>query len=80
MQDDTAQRAFETISGADDPAPGLAKAQQPRPATAAPYRVAVDDQSGYGLIDPNWSWLAWSALRAWVLGALVPIREAGRLP
>ncbi|SFG56915.1 MFS transporter [Sulfitobacter dubius] len=84
MQDDTAQRAFETISGADDPAPGLDdSAQQAEARNGLRHIVSLSmTKVADGLIDPKLV-LAWllSALGAPAIfaGALVPIREAGSL-
>ncbi|MBO9431677.1 MFS transporter [Sulfitobacter sp. R18_1] len=84
MQDDTAQRAFETISGADDPAPGLDdKAQRAEARNGLRHIVSLSmTKVADGLIDPKLV-LAWllSALGAPAVfaGALVPIREAGSL-
>ncbi|MGR3474426.1 MAG: MFS transporter, partial [Sulfitobacter sp.] len=84
MQDDTAQRAFETISGADDPAPGLDdKAQRAEARNGLRHILSLSmTKVADGLIDPKLV-LAWllSALGAPAVfaGALVPIREAGSL-
>jgi len=84
MQDDTAQRAFATISGTDEPAPGLEdKAQQAEARNGLRHIVSLSmTKVADGLIDPKLV-LAWllSALGAPAVfaGALVPVREAGSL-
>ena len=84
MQDDTAQRVFATISGAEEPAPGLeGKAQQAEARNGLRHIVSLAmTKVADGLIDPKLV-LAWllSALGAPAVfaGALVPIREAGSL-
>ncbi|SDF50650.1 MFS transporter [Sulfitobacter delicatus] len=84
MQDDTVQRAFATISGADELAPGLEdEAQQAEARNGLRHIVSLSmTKVADGLIDPKLV-LAWllSALGAPAVfaGALVPVREAGSL-
>lgn len=84
MQDDTAQRAFATISGAEEPAEGLNdSAQQAEARNGLRHIVSLSmTKVADGLIDPKLV-LAWllNALGAPAVfvGALVPIREAGAL-
>ncbi|MEX3315993.1 MFS transporter [Sulfitobacter sp. PS-8MA] len=84
MQDDTAERAFATISGADDPAAELeGDAQQAEARNGLRHIVSLSmTKVADGLIDPKLV-LAWllNALGAPAVfaGALVPVREAGSL-
>ena len=84
MQDDVAQRAFETLSGAEDEAQDLSAHAQEAEAPNALRHIAslTMTKVADGLIDPKLmlSWLL-TALGAPAVyaGALVPIREAGAL-
>ena len=84
MQDDVAQRAFETLSGAEGDAQDLSPHAQEAEAPNALRHIAslTMTKVADGLIDPKLmlSWLL-TALGAPAVyaGALVPIREAGAL-
>ena len=84
MQDDVAQRAFETLSGAEGDAQDLSSHAQEAEAPNALRHIAslTMTKVADGLIDPKLmlSWLL-TALGAPAVyaGALVPIREAGAL-
>ncbi|MBQ0766572.1 MAG: MFS transporter, partial [Sulfitobacter litoralis] len=84
MQDDMAQRAFDTLSGAEGDAQDLSPHAQEAEARNALRHIAslTMTKVADGLIDPKLmlSWLL-TALGAPAVyaGALVPIREAGAL-
>lgn len=84
MQDDVAQRAFDTLSGAEGDAQDLSPHAQEAEARNALRHIAslTMTKVADGLIDPKLmlSWLLTSlGAPAVYAGALVPIREAGAL-
>jgi hypothetical protein len=84
MNQDLAQRAFDTISGADGPADTLDKAAQRHEAgNGLRHALALSmTKVADGLIDPKLvlSWLVMAlGAPAVYAGALVPLREAGAL-